>query len=241
VKIAIIALVATQVANVALVPWFKHAGLALSVSLGASANAGMLLVGLRRRGIYEPLPGWAVFLGKADAALCALAVLLWVIPPTCPCRPGFLVRRPAAVDLDRDRCRQRALPDGALAARLQIARLHAAFRMSPPSDAFCSPRPLGERGGGEGPKRDLMQADAPLPLGRGLGVRAHMIFPPNFMSVIDTPLRRHHRAQPRLGAAGKRCSADRLVDSDSRPKSWCAPYGAGASACAGGSPPMPRC
>jgi len=84
VKIAIIALVATQVANVALVPWFKHAGLALSVSLGASANAGMLLVGLRRRGIYEPLPGWAVFLGKQMLALCALAVLLWVIRANLP-------------------------------------------------------------------------------------------------------------------------------------------------------------
>jgi putative peptidoglycan lipid II flippase len=58
--------------------------LALSVSLGACVNAGMLLIGLRRRGIYEPLPGWAVFLAKQLLALCALAVLLWVIRAYLP-------------------------------------------------------------------------------------------------------------------------------------------------------------
>jgi putative peptidoglycan lipid II flippase len=84
VKIAVIALLATQLANIVLVPWFRHAGLALSVSLGACVNAGMLLVGLRRRRIYEPLPGWAVFLGKQLLALCALAVLLWLIRAYLP-------------------------------------------------------------------------------------------------------------------------------------------------------------
>ena len=52
VKIAIVVLIATQLANVALVPLFAHAGLALSVGLGACANAMALFVGLRKRNLY---------------------------------------------------------------------------------------------------------------------------------------------------------------------------------------------
>lgn len=77
VKIAVLVLVATQLANLALVPWLKHAGLAWSISLGACANAALLLVGLRRRGIYRLQPGWAGFLGRLAVALAALAALLW--------------------------------------------------------------------------------------------------------------------------------------------------------------------
>jgi putative peptidoglycan lipid II flippase len=84
VKIAVMALVATQLANLALVPWLRHAGLALSVSLGACANAAALLIGLRRRGIYTPTPGWAAFLGKLLLALGALAVLLWLVRANVP-------------------------------------------------------------------------------------------------------------------------------------------------------------
>jgi putative peptidoglycan lipid II flippase len=84
VKIAVFALLATQLANLALVPWLKHAGLALSVSLGACANAALLLIGLRRRGIYTPMPGWVAFLGKLLLALCSLAVLLWLIRANLP-------------------------------------------------------------------------------------------------------------------------------------------------------------
>ena len=95
VRIAVAVLLATQVANLALVPWLRHAGLALSVSLGACANAGMLLIGLRRRGIYHPLPGWARFLARLLLALCTLAVLLWLIRGNLPA-PG-----PASSLLDR--------------------------------------------------------------------------------------------------------------------------------------------
>jgi putative peptidoglycan lipid II flippase len=87
VKIGVAVLVFTQLANLALVPWFRHAGLALSVSVGACANAALLLAGLRRRGIYRPLPGWALFLGKQLLALCALAVLLWAVRAWLPA-PG---------------------------------------------------------------------------------------------------------------------------------------------------------
>jgi putative peptidoglycan lipid II flippase len=78
VKIAVAVLIATQFANLALVPWLAHAGLALSVSLGATANAGLLLIGLRRSGAYRPGAGWPRFALQVLVASLALAVLLWV-------------------------------------------------------------------------------------------------------------------------------------------------------------------
>ena len=78
VKIAVVALLATQASNLVLVPLLAHAGLALSVSVGALANAAMLFVGLRRRGIYLPSPGWPIFIGKVGIALAALVLALWL-------------------------------------------------------------------------------------------------------------------------------------------------------------------
>ncbi len=59
VKIAVGVLLVTQALNVVLVPALGHAGLALSIGLGALVNAGLLLAGLLRRGVYRPQPGWA--------------------------------------------------------------------------------------------------------------------------------------------------------------------------------------
>jgi putative peptidoglycan lipid II flippase len=78
VKIAVVALLATQAANLVLVPWLAHAGLAASVSIGALANAAMLYVGLRRRRLYQPLPGWGGFVARLAIALVALALALWL-------------------------------------------------------------------------------------------------------------------------------------------------------------------
>ncbi|WP_144635070.1 murein biosynthesis integral membrane protein MurJ [Bordetella genomosp. 13] len=76
VKIAIMVLVLTQVMNALLVPLMAHAGLALAIGLGACINAGSLLVGLRRRGVYRPAPGWGRFLLRLLPALAALAAVL---------------------------------------------------------------------------------------------------------------------------------------------------------------------
>ena len=77
-KIAIAALVATQLLNVALVPVFHHAGLALSIGVGALLNAALLLAGLRRSGSYRPSAGWGIFLLQVAAGSALLAVfLLW--------------------------------------------------------------------------------------------------------------------------------------------------------------------
>jgi putative peptidoglycan lipid II flippase len=73
VKIAVVVLIATQLANLVLVPLFAHAGLALSVSLGACANALALFVGLKRRGVYVPQAGWGRFLGRLFLVLAIFA------------------------------------------------------------------------------------------------------------------------------------------------------------------------
>ncbi|MER1940731.1 murein biosynthesis integral membrane protein MurJ [Castellaniella sp. FW104-16D08] len=78
VRIAIAVLVFTQLMNLILVPWLAHAGLALSIGLGASANALTLVVLLRRRGLYTPLPGWTPFTARILPALAVLTgVLVW--------------------------------------------------------------------------------------------------------------------------------------------------------------------
>jgi putative peptidoglycan lipid II flippase len=77
VKIAIGVLIATQLGNLMLVPSLGHAGLALSISIGACVNSALLLFGLRRRGFYRPEPGWLPFFAKLGVALVALAAVLW--------------------------------------------------------------------------------------------------------------------------------------------------------------------
>ncbi|WP_395060609.1 murein biosynthesis integral membrane protein MurJ [Polaromonas sp.] len=78
VKIAVVVLVLTQLMNLALVPFFQHAGLALAIGIGALINALWLLLGLRKRGSYRPEPGWGVFALQVVAASALLAVfLLW--------------------------------------------------------------------------------------------------------------------------------------------------------------------
>ncbi len=76
VKVAVVVLVLTQLMNLVLVPWLAHAGLALSIGLGALVNALWLLIGLRRQGRYQPLPGWWGFVWRVLLACAALAALL---------------------------------------------------------------------------------------------------------------------------------------------------------------------
>ena len=78
VKIAIFTLFATQVMNLALIVPLKHAGLALSIGMGACLNAGLLFRALRRANVYQPQPGWYAFLLKLAIAVTAMAVVLWL-------------------------------------------------------------------------------------------------------------------------------------------------------------------
>jgi putative peptidoglycan lipid II flippase len=77
VRIAILTLALTQIMNAALIVPLKHAGLALSIGLGACLNAGLLYRKLREHGIYVPQPGWARFTLKAGVALAGMGAALW--------------------------------------------------------------------------------------------------------------------------------------------------------------------
>ncbi len=78
VKIAIAVLLATQALNLVLVPWLGHAGLALSIGLGALVNAALLLAGLLKSGAYRPQPGWlGLWLRVLFACAVLAAALAW--------------------------------------------------------------------------------------------------------------------------------------------------------------------
>jgi putative peptidoglycan lipid II flippase len=77
VKIAVVVLIAVQAMNLVFVPWLGHAGLALSIGLGALVNAAWLFAGLRKRGLYRPSPGWGGFALRVLLATVALGALLW--------------------------------------------------------------------------------------------------------------------------------------------------------------------
>jgi putative peptidoglycan lipid II flippase len=76
VKIAVVVLVLTQLMNLVFVPYLRHAGLALSIGLGAMINATWLFVGLRRVGAYTPAPGWGAFGLRVLLATALLGLVL---------------------------------------------------------------------------------------------------------------------------------------------------------------------
>jgi len=94
VKIAVVTLVATQLMNLALIGPLAHAGLALAIGLGACLNAGLLFWQLRRRGIFRPQSGWALFLGKVVLAVVVMAAVLLLAMHVMPAwsDDGMLLR-----------------------------------------------------------------------------------------------------------------------------------------------------
>jgi len=76
VKIGLLVLVATQLTNLVFVPWLGHAGLALSIGVGACLNAALLWVGLQRLGAL-PSSAWAKYLGQLFLALIPFSMLLF--------------------------------------------------------------------------------------------------------------------------------------------------------------------
>jgi putative peptidoglycan lipid II flippase len=77
VRVAIATLAVTQLLNAAFVPWLRHAGLALAISVGACFNAGWLWFLMRRSGDYRAEPGWGAFLIKLAVALYLMGGALW--------------------------------------------------------------------------------------------------------------------------------------------------------------------
>jgi putative peptidoglycan lipid II flippase len=77
VRIAVAVLVITQLFNIALVPFLAHAGLALSIGLGALVNAVWLLWGLRKNGTYVMSAGWLRFMWQVLAGCTVLGAWLY--------------------------------------------------------------------------------------------------------------------------------------------------------------------
>jgi putative peptidoglycan lipid II flippase len=79
VKIGLATLLATQLMNILFVfgMHLHHAGLALAIGLGACFNSAVLFYFLRKRGIYQPEPGWLKFFLKLCLAMAALGITLW--------------------------------------------------------------------------------------------------------------------------------------------------------------------
>ncbi len=101
-KIGVAVLLVTQLMNLLLVPIFKHAGLTLSISIGALINALWLYIGLRRAKVYLPSPGWLTYMAKlliagalmAGFVFFASAQFQWVAMNTQP-----LIRITAALGI----------------------------------------------------------------------------------------------------------------------------------------------
>nr|WP_281177202.1 murein biosynthesis integral membrane protein MurJ [Marinobacterium profundum] len=81
VRIAVIAMVVNMVLNLILIWPLDHVGLALATTLSAFLNAGLLLRGLLREGVFQWQPGWGLWLLRLGAAnLVMVALLLYFTP-----------------------------------------------------------------------------------------------------------------------------------------------------------------
>ncbi len=78
VKFAVIAMVTNIVLNLALIVPLAHAGLALATSLAALLNASLLYLGLHKQKVFQPRPGWFLFVLRILlASLCLTLLLKW--------------------------------------------------------------------------------------------------------------------------------------------------------------------
>jgi putative peptidoglycan lipid II flippase len=79
VKIGLIVLIFTQCLNFIFVPYFAHAGLALSIGIGACLNAALLWIGLARKGhMLASNQAWVSFFLRLIVALLAFGgILFW--------------------------------------------------------------------------------------------------------------------------------------------------------------------
>lgn len=74
--VAIVTLIFTQLMNQIFIVKLKHAGISLSIGLGACLNAGLLYWQLRRQKLFQPQAGWLVFVIRLILAVVVMAVTL---------------------------------------------------------------------------------------------------------------------------------------------------------------------
>lgn len=84
VRVAVFVLICTQLMNLAFIGPFKHAGLALSIGLGACLNAGGLYYFLVKKKIYVTESVWTMFLLKIATALIVMAFFLYLATNCLP-------------------------------------------------------------------------------------------------------------------------------------------------------------
>ncbi|MEA3274800.1 MAG: murein biosynthesis integral membrane protein MurJ [Pseudomonadota bacterium] len=77
VRIAVIAMFTNMGFNLALMFPLGHAGLALATSIAATVNAGLLMRGLLREGIYRPPAGWARLLARGLGACLIMGLVVY--------------------------------------------------------------------------------------------------------------------------------------------------------------------
>ncbi|KTD00175.1 integral membrane protein [Legionella geestiana] len=77
VKVGIWAMVVNTILCALLVGFLQHAGLALASALAGYVNCVCLLVLLKRRKIYQPMPGWGRFLLQLLSGALVLCAWLW--------------------------------------------------------------------------------------------------------------------------------------------------------------------
>ena len=78
VRVGVVAMLSNIVLNLVLVVPLAHAGLALATTLSAFLNAGLLLRGLVKRGVFRPRPGWGGFIARVAMGNLVLGAALWV-------------------------------------------------------------------------------------------------------------------------------------------------------------------
>ena len=78
VAVGVVAMLSNIVLNLVLVVPLAHAGLALATTLSAFLNAGLLLRGLVKRGVFRPRAGWGGFIVRVAMGNLVLGAVLWV-------------------------------------------------------------------------------------------------------------------------------------------------------------------
>lgn len=77
VRIAVIAMVVNVAFSLLLMFPLGHTGLALATTLSALVNAGLLLRGLLREGVYRPRVGWHALLARSLGANLVMGLVVW--------------------------------------------------------------------------------------------------------------------------------------------------------------------
>jgi len=81
VKIGIQAAIANMVFNLLLIGPLQHVGLAAATSMSAFMNAGLLLYGLLKSGVFSWQPGWGLALSRMLAANGAMITVVLLLVP----------------------------------------------------------------------------------------------------------------------------------------------------------------